>query len=95
MPKVAAVSELKASLSKYLAQVKAGEEVVVTERGKPIARVIPFPEVPAELEHLYASGAIRAPRRSKPLPDDFWDNMVEDPEGWAVRYLLEEREAGL
>ncbi len=33
MKKVAKVSELKASLSKYLARVKAGEEVVVTERG--------------------------------------------------------------
>lgn len=29
--KVAAVSKLKASLSKYLNQVKAGEEVLITE----------------------------------------------------------------
>ncbi|PYN64673.1 MAG: type II toxin-antitoxin system prevent-host-death family antitoxin, partial [Candidatus Rokuibacteriota bacterium] len=38
----AAVAKLKASLSEYLARVKAGEEVIVTERGKPIAKIVPF-----------------------------------------------------
>ncbi len=42
MKKVAKVSELKASLSKYLARVKAGEEVIVTERGKPVAKLVPI-----------------------------------------------------
>jgi prevent-host-death family protein len=40
--KRAAVSELKASLSRYLAMVKAGEEVLVTERGSPIAQLCPL-----------------------------------------------------
>ena len=35
------VSQLKMSLSAYLRQVKAGEEVVVTEHGRPIARLLP------------------------------------------------------
>ena len=35
------VSRLKMSLSTYLRQVKAGEEVVITERGRPIARLVP------------------------------------------------------
>lgn len=39
--KSAAVSQLKASLSEYLSIVKGGEEILVTERGKPIARVVP------------------------------------------------------
>jgi hypothetical protein len=33
MAKTAAVARLKAALSEYLARVKAGEEVIVTERG--------------------------------------------------------------
>jgi prevent-host-death family protein len=37
----AAISKLKASLSEYLSKVKAGEKVLVTERGKPIAKIIP------------------------------------------------------
>ena len=43
--KSATVSKLKATLSEYLARVKAGEEVLVTERGKPIAKIIPLAPV--------------------------------------------------
>ena len=39
--KTAAVSKLKASISEYLLKVKAGEEVIVTDRGKPIAKIVP------------------------------------------------------
>lgn len=35
--KTVAVRELKNKLSEYLRKVKAGERVVVTERGKPVA----------------------------------------------------------
>jgi prevent-host-death family protein len=35
------VRELRQNLSKYLARVKAGEELVVTERGAAVARRIP------------------------------------------------------
>ena len=39
--KSAAISKLKATLSEHIASVKAGEEVMVTERGKPVARIVP------------------------------------------------------
>jgi len=54
--KTTTVTKLKASLSEYLRQVKAGEEVLVTERGRPIARLAPtvnpqtFPEELVEME---------------------------------------------
>ncbi|HEY66197.1 MAG TPA: type II toxin-antitoxin system prevent-host-death family antitoxin [Caldilineae bacterium] len=35
------VRELKARLSEYLRQVKAGQTVIITERGKPIGRIVP------------------------------------------------------
>jgi len=35
----ASIAALKARLSEYLRQVKAGNEVVITERGVPIARL--------------------------------------------------------
>jgi prevent-host-death family protein len=37
----ASVSELKAKLSEYLARGKAGEEIIVIERGRPVARLVP------------------------------------------------------
>jgi len=40
--KTTAISELKAHLSDYLKQVKSGNEVLVTDRGKPVARIVPI-----------------------------------------------------
>jgi len=34
------VKEIKNNLSRYLLQVKEGQEVIITERGKPVARII-------------------------------------------------------
>jgi prevent-host-death family protein len=45
----ASVSQLKATLRECLAWVKAGEEVVVTERGTPIAKIVPLAKPPAAL----------------------------------------------
>src|SRR5947208_3332823 len=72
--KTAAVSKLKAGLSEYLARVKAGEEVIVTERGKPIAKIVPFggneAEIPAHLLEKARAGLIRL--GSGKLPKGFW-----------------------
>ena len=37
-----AVRELKNRLSEYLRRVEAGEEVVVTSRGRPVAQLVPI-----------------------------------------------------
>jgi len=34
------VARLKAELSRYLAVAKHGEEVIITERGRPVARLV-------------------------------------------------------
>jgi len=39
MRSTASIAELKARLSEYVRRVKAGNEVVVTERGVPVARL--------------------------------------------------------
>ncbi len=41
--KTATVAHAKSHLSNLLATVEAGEEIVITRRGKPVARVIPEP----------------------------------------------------
>ncbi|MGH2355965.1 MAG: type II toxin-antitoxin system Phd/YefM family antitoxin [Chloroflexota bacterium] len=92
----ASVSQLKAGLSGYLKSVKAGEEVIVVERGKAIARVVPFTRsgpTPAEYEDMVRAGLIRPAKRS--VPPDFWDKpLVEDPDGLVLKALLAEREEG-
>ena len=67
-----AVAELKAKLSRYLSRVKAGEEILVTERNTPIARLVPIArgEIAADLRELERQGLVRV--GSGKLPRDFW-----------------------
>lgn len=97
--KSAKVSELKAHLSRYLARVKRGEEVVVTERGEPIAKLVPLPAVgdadaeAARLRRMEREGLLRIGTGT--LPPDFWDwPRPADPEGLLLKALLEDRESG-
>lgn len=58
------IRELRNNLRAYLGRVKDGEKVVVTERGKPIARISSASEQRL-LEEMAAAGLITRPKRSK------------------------------
>jgi len=64
----AGIKEIKNNLSRYLARVKAGEEILITERGKPIARIIKEDErnvsIRRELSSLIRKGLIVLPSQS-------------------------------
>jgi len=40
--RTAAIAKLKAGLSGYLESVKAGEQVVITDHGRPVALIVPI-----------------------------------------------------
>jgi len=90
------VAQLKAHLSKYLEVVRSGQEVVITDRGRPVARLSPLRSAgqqDAHLEDLIRTGVARPPQG--PFPADFWDQpRPQDPEGRTLAVLLEERAEG-
>jgi prevent-host-death family protein len=57
------IRDLKNGLSKYLERVRAGEEVIVTDRGRPVARLSAIDESTDRLADLVAAGVVRAPTR--------------------------------
>ena len=59
------VRELKNQLSRYLARVQEGEEVIVTERGRPVARISALDHSDDRLAALIASGVVRPPTRKQ------------------------------
>ena len=90
------ISELKARLSAYLDIVRGGDEVVVTDRGRMIARLVPAhasQRQDSRRDELLVSGRMRAP--SSRLPKDFWQRPhPKHPTGRSLAVVLEERGEG-
>ncbi|MDQ3401080.1 MAG: type II toxin-antitoxin system prevent-host-death family antitoxin [Chloroflexota bacterium] len=61
------VRELKNSLSAYLRRARAGEHILVTDRGEAVARLVP-PDLPPHLISLIRQGRLIPPRRPMRLP---------------------------
>lgn len=58
------VRELRNNLSRYLDRVRDGEQLVVTDRGQPIARILPA-ESERTLDRLVADGFVTPAARAK------------------------------
>lgn len=58
-----AVSALRAELADWIERVRNGEEVVVTDRGTPVARLVAVDSAPL-LEQLTQQGVLGRPQRS-------------------------------
>jgi prevent-host-death family protein len=87
------IGELKNQLSAYLRYVRNGEEVVVKDRDRPVARILPFEErsVSEEEAQLVASGKMKLPEK-----EIDWDEFFSIPTGKvsrevAVRAAIESR----
>jgi prevent-host-death family protein len=63
------IRELRADLSRFVKRVREGEEIVVTDRGKAVARIVPL-DGERKIDRLIREGVvIPAPRRTpRPLP---------------------------
>ena len=95
--KTASITEAKNGLSALIDRVRAGETVVITDRGMPVARIEPMstdPEPDGRLARLERAGVIR--RGAVPPPIDL---IREPPPQLAsgvnmLEALLDERRTG-
>ena len=90
----ASIAKLKALLNHYLCIVRTGEEVLVTDRGRAVAKLVPVsqedPVWPPHLQELEKAGLIRL--GSGKFPASFWsDARSPGPEGRTLQALLDER----
>jgi prevent-host-death family protein len=84
------IRELKAQLSAYLREVKKGATLVITDRGRPIGRVVPLrPSPEGRMEELARAGLLSWSGRRlgpcRPVGKTRGGRMVSD-------LLLEDRE---
>ena len=64
------VHEAKTTLSRLLAQVEAGEEVIIARRGRPVARLMPY-ETRGRRQPDVLKGKVV-------IPDSFFDPLPEE-----------------
>jgi prevent-host-death family protein len=63
--RAAKVSELKAKLSAYLAEVRAGGKIIVYDRNTPIAQLVPFQGDKDDLVIIEASAPVAELKKLK------------------------------
>jgi prevent-host-death family protein len=91
MPESVGVRELRQNLSKYLDRVKDGEVLVVTERGREVAQLVPsrrIPEVYLRAAELFGAT----------IPTGRWEDVIARlpegprfPAGTTDAFLAEDR----
>jgi prevent-host-death family protein len=86
------VAQLKARLSEYLALVKAGEEVVITSRGRRVAKLVPVHDAEEHLRELERQGLVRI--GTGKLPPGFLEEPRPESSASVLEALLEERREG-
>lgn len=94
--KAVGVRELKAHLSRYLREVRAGEVVLVTDRKQVVAELrapgslgLAESEIDRGLRHMAESGGLRVGEPS--ATDAYRTSPVKAPAGMARALLDEER----
>lgn len=60
------IRDLRDHLSRYLDLVRQGQEVTVTDHGRPVARLVPI-DAPRVLDRLIAEGVVEPARVAKRL----------------------------
>ena len=66
------IAELRNRLTQYLREVRAGQEIIVRDRHRAIAKIVPLTvdDESADDAALVAAGLMRKAQR--PLPASFW-----------------------
>jgi prevent-host-death family protein len=69
------IKELKRDASAIVDAVEAGETIVITRRGTPVARMGPV-AAPARVQRLVDQGLMSWPAGPTSIPDDVWAPLV-------------------
>ena len=94
-PTTVGIREAKINLSKLLKLVRKGKEVILTDRGEPVGKIVPIEAeklpLEARIRRLESQGVIEPGQRREgqkvPLP-------IPVPDELAQRILREDRDGG-
>ncbi len=87
------IRDAKMHLSKYIKMVQKGTEVIITDRGRPVGKIVPIQNEDLPLEErikiLEDQGLLEklSPKRLKKIP-----SPIPVPDNIAQKFLQEDRE---
>jgi prevent-host-death family protein len=74
------IHQAKTHLSRLLARVAAGEEIVIAKAGKPIARLVPFGKTKGKRPLGMDKGLFQVPKDfDSPLPKELLKSFEGEP----------------
>jgi prevent-host-death family protein len=86
---VVGVRELNQNTSQVIDRVRRGETIEVTDRGRPVARLVPIGRATAALDRLVAEGRATPPTIAGPIP---MPPLLGDPSAHAADELIAMRD---
>ena len=94
--KRATVTEAKNGLSALLDQVKAGETILITDRGVPVARLAPATSTASPDDDGRIDRLVRAGLATRGTGETRWllDRPLTPTSGSVVEILLQDRDSG-
>jgi len=72
MTRTVSIDEAKSQLSDLVAQSCEGAEVVITEKGKPVARLVAIPPEKRRIPGLNRGTIWTSDDFDEPVPNEFW-----------------------
>ncbi|MGI8574916.1 MAG: type II toxin-antitoxin system Phd/YefM family antitoxin [Egibacteraceae bacterium] len=82
------VAQLRRNLREWVARAQAGEEIVLTDRNQPVARLTGI-ALPVTLQRLIDEGRVSRPRRDRPYAQGVQRVHAQRP---VSDYVVTERE---
>lgn len=69
-------SRLKARALEYFREVeRTGEELIITDRGKPVLKLIPYREHPTEALRALRDTVVRYEDPTEPVGEEDWESV--------------------
>jgi prevent-host-death family protein len=87
------IADLKNNLSRYLDEVKRGREILIKDRNRPVARIVPLglaDDEETELLDLAAEGKIKLPEQDSGLDQSFWKQARPEVPMHAIQRAIKE-----
>lgn len=76
MPKTVSKSKLKARALHYFREVeRTGQEIIITDRGRPVLKIVPYREDPREALKILRDTVVKYDGPTEPVGEEDWESL--------------------